>query len=38
MKNLIIHTPEGFRDIYGQEMKRKRTLMRGFEDVFDHYG
>ena len=37
-KNLMIHTPEGFRDLYGKEVKRKRTLMRNLHRVFDEYG
>lgn len=38
MKNLMIHTPEGFRDIYGTEMRRKRELLASVRRVFDTYG
>lgn len=38
MKNLLIHTPEGFRDIYGGEMKRKRHVMSALHRVFEKYG
>ncbi|MDO4619577.1 MAG: ATP phosphoribosyltransferase regulatory subunit [Lachnospiraceae bacterium] len=37
MKNLIIHTPEGFRDIYGSEIKKKKKLMRNLHKVFEAY-
>ena len=35
--NLQIHTPEGFRDIYSGEMRRKRRLMSALSDVFASY-
>lgn len=38
MKNLLIHTPEGFRDLYQDQMKRKRELMNGLHQVFERYG
>lgn len=38
MKQLFIHTPEGFRDIYREEEKRKRELMEKLHDVFEQYG
>lgn len=38
MKQLLIHTPEGFRDIYKDEMKRKRALMEELHKVFENYG
>ncbi len=38
MKQLLIHTPEGFRDIYKDEMKRKRSLMDHLHQVFEKYG
>lgn len=38
MKNLMIHTPEGFRDLYGREMERKRSLMNSLRNAFDEYG
>ena len=37
MKQLI-HTPEGVRDIYGQECDRKRYLRRRIEKLFRSYG
>lgn len=38
MKKLLIHTPEGFRDIYKDEMKRRRSLMNRLHKVFETYG
>ena len=38
MKQLLIHTPEGFRDIYSGELRRKRDVMAKIRDVFDEYG
>ena len=38
MKNLIMHTPEGFRDVYGGGKLRKRELMTALRDVFVSYG
>ena len=37
-KNLMIHTPEGFRDIYSAEQKRRRELMEDLHRVFLEYG
>ncbi|MBQ6376361.1 MAG: ATP phosphoribosyltransferase regulatory subunit [Lachnospiraceae bacterium] len=37
MKKLLIHTPEGFRDLYGGELVRKRALMGHIRDVFSSY-
>ena len=38
MKNLRIHTPEGFRDIYGREIREKQKLTSGIGEVFADYG
>ncbi|MBP3878595.1 MAG: ATP phosphoribosyltransferase regulatory subunit [Lachnospiraceae bacterium] len=38
MKNLIIHTPEGFRDLYGGEIIRKKDLMGAVRSVFKDFG
>ncbi len=38
MKNLIIHTPEGIRDIYGEEMRRKTALLKKLNGVFASCG
>ena len=37
MKRLI-HTPEGVRDIYGQECDKKRYLQRQIEKLLRSYG
>ena len=37
-KNLMIHTPEGFRDIYSGEQKRKREMMQKLHRIFEEYG
>ena len=34
----VIHTPEGVRDIYGQECARKRVLQKKLHKVFVSYG
>ena len=33
-----IHTPEGVRDVFSEECKKKRTLQRKIEKVFQAYG
>ncbi len=38
MKNLMIHTPEGIRDIYGGEAARKHALMSALYNIFMSYG
>ena len=38
MKNLMIHTPEGFRDLYSTAEKEKRALMEKLHTVFETYG
>ncbi len=35
--NLLIHTPEGFRDTYGTDLQSKRILMDKLRDVFTGY-
>lgn len=38
MKKKLIHTPEGFRDIFGIECDRKRYLERRIEKLYRSYG
>lgn len=38
MKKKLIHTPEGFRDIFGIECDRKRYLERQIEKLYRSYG
>lgn len=38
MKKKLIHTPEGFRDIFGRECDRKRYLERRIEKLYRSYG
>ncbi len=38
MKNQLLHTPEGVRDIYAGECARKRTIQNRIQDVFHLYG
>ncbi len=38
MKNLMIHTPEGFQDIYGREEDSRRSLMSALREVFRREG
>lgn len=33
----MLHTPDGVRDIYGDEYRRKKTIMTAIESVFDTY-
>ena len=35
--NLLIHTPEGFRDTYGTDLQSKRALMGKLRGVFSEY-
>lgn len=37
MKDKLIHTPEGVRDIYGKECKRKRVIEEQLNHVFSLY-
>lgn len=38
MINRVIHTPDGVRDIYGNECRRKKSLMSKLHAVFERYG
>ena len=38
MKQLLIHTPEGFRDLYSGALARKRAAMGAVRGVFFEYG
>ncbi len=38
MKNLMIHTPEGFRDLYGREVSCRIRLTASLREVFSEYG
>ena len=38
MDNKLLHTPEGVRDIYSQECKRKLYLQDELHQVFGKYG
>ena len=38
MERLLIHTPEGVRDIYGAELAWKRRTGKRLQQVFDCYG
>ncbi len=38
MKDKILHTPEGVRDIYNSECKVKLTLQDNLHHVLEHYG
>ncbi|MBR1472472.1 MAG: ATP phosphoribosyltransferase regulatory subunit [Lachnospiraceae bacterium] len=38
MERLLIHTPEGVRDIYGTELAWKRQTGRRLQGTFDAYG
>ncbi len=38
MKRKILHTPDGVRDIYAQECRRKLKLEDGIRRVFNSYG
>lgn len=37
MKEKLLHTPEGVRDIYGNEYKRRRKVMSGLHHVLELY-
>lgn len=37
MKEKLLHTPDGVRDIYGNEYKRKRKVMRELHHVLELY-
>ena len=37
MKEALVHTPDGIRDIYGDEMIRKSIILDAIHDVFHSY-
>ena len=38
MENKLIHTPEGVRDNYGDELKKKLRVCRTLKELIDRYG
>ena len=38
MQGRLVHTPEGVRDIYGEEYAKKLTVEREIQNVFHSYG
>ena len=38
MRDILLHTPEGVRDIYGDECARKVRLQEKLSQVFSGYG
>lgn len=38
MKNQLLHTPEGVRDIYAEECAKKLTIQKEIQNVFHLYG
>lgn len=38
MKDILLHTPEGVRDIYNSEFQRKDMVENNMKDVMRHYG
>ncbi len=38
MKNELLHTPDGVRDIFGNESAVKRKIENSINDVFDSFG
>lgn len=38
MKNVLLHTPEGVRDIYNRECERKLYLNQKIHNVLKNYG
>ncbi len=38
MKDILLHTPEGVRDIYNSEFQRKDIVENNMKDVMKHYG
>ena len=38
MKDILLHTPEGVRDIYNSEFQRKDAVENSMKDVMKHYG
>ena len=38
MGNILLHTPEGVRDIYNSEAKRKLVLQNSLSSAMESYG
>ena len=38
MKDILLHTPEGVRDIYNSEFQRKDAVENSMKEVMKHYG
>lgn len=38
MDNRLLHTPEGVRDIYGNELQKKKTVEKQLMKAFDSFG
>lgn len=38
MKDILLHTPEGVRDIYNSEFQKKDIVENNMKDVMRHYG
>ena len=38
IKNRVMHTPEGMRDLYGKSLQDRRALMKRIHDVFESFG
>ena len=38
MKNELLHTPEGVRDLYGEECAAKETMRQKITDIFHRFG
>ena len=38
MKDILLHTPEGVRDIYNSEFQRKDAVENHMKDVMKNYG
>ena len=38
MKNKLLHTPDGVRDLYNEEYKKKLDIQNKLHQVFEKYG
>ena len=38
IKNRVMHTPEGMRDLYGKSLHDRKALMKRIHDVFESFG
>ena len=38
MKEILLHTPEGVRDIYNSEFRRKDSVENSMKNVMKQYG